>query len=180
MLHSAITAPGSTINEDAYGLWPNARAPLAAWVLDGVTGINERALLPGPTDAFWFVAQTQAVLQSSLVELSERPIDELVGRLADELSARQIAAWLSPDGASGHESPAASFGLFRQMGVVVEIAMNGTGVTVMDLEKRVIRSNEAKVAIDGKITTPPGAAAAPAAFPAMSMRGTMSMKVAAN
>lgn len=124
-LHSAVTAPGSKINEDAYGIWPGESAPRAAWVLDGVTGINDRALLPGPTDAAWFVAQVQEELPALLAAMPDQPIAELIARLVDALDARQTAAWLSPAGADGRETPAASFALFRHLGDQIEIARLG-------------------------------------------------------
>lgn len=124
-LHSAVTAPGGKINEDAYGVWPSGQSPQAAWVLDGVTGINDRALLPGPTDAAWFVAQIQDVLPALLEGMPERPIADLMTRLVDALSARQNKAWLRPEGAAGFETPAASFVLCRQLGDQVEISRLG-------------------------------------------------------
>ena len=131
-LHSAVTAPGSRINEDSYGTWPGGQAPRAAWVLDGVTGINDRALLPGPTDAAWFVAQVQAELPALLAAAPERPIAELIARLVDTLDARQQTAWLSPAGADGRETPAASFVLFRHLGDHVEIARLGDCLVLLE------------------------------------------------
>lgn len=131
-LQSAITAPGSRINEDAYGMWPDERAPRAAWVLDGVTGINDRTLFPGPTDAAWFVAQVQEELPALLHAMPERPVAELIARLADALHARQEAAWLSPAGADGRETPAASFALVRQLGDEIEIARLGDCLVLLE------------------------------------------------
>src|SRR4029453_723857 len=105
---TAATHPGSKVNEDGYGSWP-AKAPRAAWVLDGVTGINDRALLPGPTDAAWFVAQVQEALPALLSAAPDMPAVDLVGALVDELERRQSAAWLDARGADGRETPAASF-----------------------------------------------------------------------
>ena len=131
-LHSAATAPGGKTNEDAYGVWPNGRAPRAAWVLDGVTGINDRALLPGPTDAAWFVAQAQETLPALLAATNDRPAPDLIAQLSDALGARQDAAWLSPDGAAGHETPAASFVLCRQLGATIEIARLGDCLVLLE------------------------------------------------
>ncbi len=140
-LLSAATQPGSKVNEDGYGHWP-VEAPRAAWVLDGVTGINDRALLPGPTDAAWFVAQVQEALPALLSASPDIPAVELVGALVEQLERRQSAAWLDARGAEGHETPAASFALVRLIGSEIEVlrlgdclvlleAADGT-VTVMD------------------------------------------------
>jgi hypothetical protein len=137
----AATQPGSKVNEDGYGHWP-ATAPRAAWVLDGVTGINDRALLPGPTDAAWFVAQVQEALPTLLSTSPDMPAAELVGALVEQLEQRQSAAWLDARGADGRETPAASFALVRLIGAEIEVlrlgdclvlleAADGT-VTVMD------------------------------------------------
>ena len=131
-LHSAVTAPGSKINEDAYGVWPSGQSPQAAWVLDGVTGINDRALLPGPTDAAWFVAQVQDLLPALLEGMPERPIADLMTRLVDALSARQGKAWLRPEGAAGFETPAASFVLCRQLGDQIEISRLGDCLVLIE------------------------------------------------
>ena len=130
-LLSAATAPGSKINEDAYGLWP-AEAPCAAWVLDGVTGINDRPLLPGPTDAAWFVAQVQESLPSLLSQSAGMPIRQLVGALAAELERRQAASWLDPRGADGLETPAASFALVRLLDDDVEITRLGDCLVLLE------------------------------------------------
>jgi hypothetical protein len=138
---SAATEPGAKVNEDGYGYWPT-EAPRAAWVLDGVTGINDRALLPGPSDAAWFVAQVQEALPSLLPTAPDMPAADLVGGLVEELDRRQSAAWLDARGADGRETPAASFALVRTIGTEIEVlrlgdclvlleAADGT-VTVMD------------------------------------------------
>ena len=64
--------------------------------------------------------------------------------------------------------------------MTVEIAMTGTGTSVMDLEKRILRSNNSTAKIDGKITNAGAPAADPAAFPPMIVRGTMTVKMTAN
>jgi len=133
-LLNAVTAPGSKINEDAYGLWPAVDAPRAAWVLDGVTGINDRALLPSPTDAAWFVAQVQEALPALLSGAPNMPVKDLIGALAQELDRRQSAAWLDARGADGRETPAASFALIRLFDGAVEIARLGDCLVLLETE----------------------------------------------
>lgn len=128
---SAATQPGSKVNEDGYGSWP-AEAPCAAWVLDGVTGINDRALLPGPTDAAWFVAQVQEALPALLSTSPDMPAADLVGALVDELGRRQSAAWLDARGADGRETPAASFALVRLLGSEIEVLRLGDCLVLLE------------------------------------------------
>jgi hypothetical protein len=130
-LLSAASAPGTKINEDAYGLWP-AAVPRAAWVLDGVTGINDRALLPGPSDAAWFVAQVQAALPALLSDIPNMPIADLIGALVRELEERQSASWLDPRGADGRETPAASFVFVRLLGEEIEVVRLGDCVVLLE------------------------------------------------
>jgi len=136
-LLSAASAPGAEINEDAYGLWPIA-APRAAWVLDGVTGINDRALLPGVSDAAWFVAQVQDLLPMVLSTRPDMPVADLVGALVRELDERQSASWLDPRGADGRETPAASFALVRLIGEEIEIARLGDCLVLLEPRNGVV------------------------------------------
>ena len=129
---SAATEPGSKINEDAYGLWPARDAACAAWVLDGVTGINDRALLPGPSDAAWFVAQVQEALPALLTKGPSMPIADLVAALAADLERRQSASWVDARGADGRETPAASFALIRLLGDEIEIARLGDCLVLLE------------------------------------------------
>jgi Protein phosphatase 2C len=128
---TAATQPGAKVNEDGYGSWP-AETPRAAWVLDGVTGINDRALLPGPSDAAWFVAQVQEALPALLSGAPDRPAADLIGALADELERRQSAAWLDERGADGRETPAASFALVRVIGNDIEILRLGDCLVLIE------------------------------------------------
>jgi hypothetical protein len=131
-LLSAFSAAGSKVNEDAYGLWPTTAAPQAAWVLDGVTGINDRALLPGPSDAAWFVAQVQEALPVLLSVAPDIAAIDLIGALVRELERRQPASWLDPRGADGRETPAASFALVRALGDDIEIARLGDCLVLVE------------------------------------------------
>ncbi len=128
---SAATAPGATINEDGYGLWP-VDAPRAAWVLDGVTGINDRSLLPGPSDAAWFVAQVQAALPALLSQSPDLPVAALADLLVRELNRRQSVAWIDPRGADGWETPAASFAFVRLIGAEIEIVRLGDCLVLLE------------------------------------------------
>lgn len=141
-LLSAITAPGSKVNEDAYGLWSAAGPARAAWVLDGVTGINDRALLPGPTDAAWFVKQVQELLPALLSNAPDCPIAELIAALAQALERRQSASWLDARGADGRETPAASFALVRLLGEEVEIARLGDCLVLLERQDGTVQALE--------------------------------------
>jgi hypothetical protein len=134
---TAATQPGSKVNEDGYGSWP-AEGSRAAWVLDGVTGINDRALLPGPSDAAWFVAQVQEALPILLSTSPDRPAADLISALVRELERRQSAAWLDARGADGRETPAASFALVRLIGADIEILRLGDCLVLVETADGVV------------------------------------------
>ena len=62
-LVGAISQGSGLVNEDGMGLIGPADDVSAAWVLDGVTGINDRNYLPGGSDAHWFVNKAHEHLQ---------------------------------------------------------------------------------------------------------------------
>ena len=86
-LAGAVTQGSGRINEDGLGFQGNADDVTAAWVLDGVTGINGRSYLPAETDAVWLVGQAQNHLQT-LVN-SGKSLPEIMFQLVAAL----IADW---------------------------------------------------------------------------------------
>ena len=74
-------------NEDGFGYVGDSGDVSAAWVFDGVTGINPRNYLQSGSDAQWLVARAHA----HLTELAPR--DLALDALLDELVARLISAW---------------------------------------------------------------------------------------
>ncbi len=81
-LVGAVTQPSKENNEDGYGWVGSVGNIQAAWILDGVTGINAENILPGATDASWLVGRA----------------DEHLNRLAGlPLAMREILAALVSD-----------------------------------------------------------------------------------
>jgi hypothetical protein len=58
-----VSQGSGLINEDAAGVIEHDGTVAAAWVFDGVTGINGRNFLDLPTDAAWIVERANAHLQ---------------------------------------------------------------------------------------------------------------------
>ena len=56
-LAGAITQGSGAVNEDGFGVIADGGNVSAAWVFEGVTGINGRNYLPGASDAQWLVTQ---------------------------------------------------------------------------------------------------------------------------
>jgi Protein phosphatase 2C len=82
-LASAITEGSGTVNEDGFGLLEKHGEVSAAWVFDGVTGINPVNILPAASDASWLVQRahqhlvTLAALDISLSAILEMLVSEL-------------------------------------------------------------------------------------------------------
>jgi hypothetical protein len=121
----AVTAAGGRVNEDAFGTWPQPAAVLAGWVLDGVTGINEHPLLPGPSDAAWFVAQVQSILPALLAARPDQESATLLRELVTRLGDVQSRSWREGMDDRHGEVPAASFTLVRRIDGNIEIARLG-------------------------------------------------------
>ncbi|MBL8893296.1 MAG: protein phosphatase 2C domain-containing protein [Rhizobiales bacterium] len=101
----AVTQPSKENNEDGYG-WVGSVANIeAAWVFDGVTGINAENILPGASDARWLVERAGehlASLASSSLALPEI-LAALVDRLIGDWQAAITDLHIPPD----YDPPAA-------------------------------------------------------------------------
>jgi hypothetical protein len=104
-LAAALCEPGAAVNEDVVGWIGEPDNIRAAWVLDGVTGINGRSLLGQPTDAAWFAARIDARLRGLMDrELGTR---EILTRLVEGLREDQAAARAGTVLPNNYETPAA-------------------------------------------------------------------------
>ena len=79
----AVTQAGGQVNEDAWGMVGNDDDVSAAWVFDGVTGINSRNYLPSETDAAWFVARANLHLHALAAQ--SHPLNEILRMLVELL-----------------------------------------------------------------------------------------------
>lgn len=82
-LVGAVTQGSGAINEDGWGYFGSADNVSAAWIFDGVTGINGQNFLGGETDAAWLVAKAHDHLRK-LAGLS-LPLREILSKLAQAL-----------------------------------------------------------------------------------------------
>ena len=113
-LVGAITEGSSEVNEDGIGmLGPNENIS-AAWVFDGVTGINDKTYLPGGSDAAWLVGRAHHHLLKLAV--TDAPLPEILSELVTAL----IADWkLEPSALelpSDYDPPAACLILAKRYG----------------------------------------------------------------
>jgi hypothetical protein len=86
-LVGAVTEGSGAVNEDAFGCAGDPARIGAAWVFDGVTGINSQQYLPRGNDAAWLVSVAQDYLLAHAA--LQVTLEELVSRLVTRL----VAAW---------------------------------------------------------------------------------------
>ncbi len=98
-LLGAVSQGSGAVNEDGFGVIALDGDVSAAWVFDGVTGINGHNYLDGGSDAQWLVARAHA----HLLDLAAR--DVAPPALLEELVRLLIADWTQV--CAGLELPAA-------------------------------------------------------------------------
>lgn len=111
-LLGAESQGSGAVNEDGLGFLGGSGDVSAAWVFDGVTGINPRNHLDGASDAQWLVARAHA----HLMELAAR--DLALDALLHDLVARLISDWAAAssglDLPRGYDPPAACLVLVKR------------------------------------------------------------------
>ncbi len=104
-LAGAVTQASGAINEDGWGCLGSADDVSAAWVFDGVTGINASNVFDGRSDAAWLVAKahdhvrTLASLDLPLPEILARLVEALIADFNDALKDLELAADYDPPAA---------------------------------------------------------------------------------
>jgi Protein phosphatase 2C len=86
-LRGLVSTGSGAVNEDAAGFVEQGGTVTAAWVFDGVTGINGRNYLDAPSDAAWVVARAQHHLQRLAAQDINLP------QLLHELVQHLIVDW---------------------------------------------------------------------------------------
>lgn len=113
-LAGAVSEPSGLINEDGFGFTGRSGDVTAAWVFDGVTGINGRNYLDAGSDAAWLVAKAHGHLLR--LAHQDMALPDLLGQLVSGL----IADWEKVAGSldlPGHyDPPAACLILIKRYG----------------------------------------------------------------
>lgn len=113
-LTGAVTHGSGAINEDGWGCFGAADDVSAAWIFDGVTGINTRNHLPGGSDAAWLVAKAQ----THLLEIAgaNLPLADILATLVHRLIADWAAVAPGLDLPADYDPPAACLILAKRYG----------------------------------------------------------------
>lgn len=113
-LEGAITQGSGAINEDGWGFLGSADDVTAAWVFDGVTGINGKNFLAPGTDAAWLVAKAHDhLLKLAGLDISFR---EILSRLVQSLIIDFNAIVENIDISRDYDPPAACLVLVKRYG----------------------------------------------------------------
>ena len=113
-LAGAATQGSGAINEDGLGFLGSADDVSAAWIFDGVTGINRKNYLGGGTDAAWFVAKAHDHLRA-LAGL-DLPLREILAKLVKALMVDFKSAAKDLDLPPDYDPPAACLILLKRYG----------------------------------------------------------------
>ena len=111
-LLGAVSQGSGAVNEDGFGYAGEKDNLAAAWIFDGVTGINPRQYLSGGSDAQWLVARAHG----HLAELASRDIalEALLHELVAQLMAGWAAETASLDLPRDYDPPAACLVLVKR------------------------------------------------------------------
>lgn len=113
-LIGAVSEGSGAVNEDGFGWLGTPSAVTAAWVFDGVTGINATNDLGDGTDARWLVTTADARLK--VLAARDIPLDALLEELVAGLIADFATATANLDMPPGYDPPAACLILAKQFG----------------------------------------------------------------
>lgn len=113
-LVGAATQGSGAVNEDGLGFLGSAGDVSAAWIFDGVTGINRKNYLGGGTDAAWFVAKAHDHLRA-LAGL-DLPLREILSKLVKALIVDFKAAAKTINLLKDYDPPAACLILLKRYG----------------------------------------------------------------
>ncbi len=104
-LVSALSEGSGAVNEDGFGLIEMAGEVTAAWIFDGVTGINGARYLPGGSDAAWLVARADHHLR--ILAATDLPLVSLLADLVGSLMTDWQDAVRTVALPAGYDPPAA-------------------------------------------------------------------------
>lgn len=114
-LVGAITQSSGAVNEDGWGIIADGGDVSAAWVFDGVTGINGKSYLGSGSDAEWIVTKANGHLKS--LASSDKPLPQILRMLVDALKADWAEATGNLELPVNYDPPAACLILAKRYGL---------------------------------------------------------------
>jgi hypothetical protein len=114
----AETRSGAAANEDVVGY-----TDLAAWVIDGASGVGEN-LVSAVSDAQWFAQRVDTELRDLLASEPTMPFEDLFAAVVDRCRSSYSTLVRRPP-AGRHELPSAAIAFIRALPDKVELATLG-------------------------------------------------------
>jgi hypothetical protein len=116
-IEGLVSKPGNGINEDLIG-----HTESCIWILDGATGISDKQILPGSSDASWFVHSINDTLRKCLNE--DSPIQDILKKVI-ELVIGKFKRDVVINDYIEVELPSASFAIARFNELSIELVNIG-------------------------------------------------------
>lgn len=113
-LRGIVSEGGGACNEDAAGIVEHEGEVTAAWVFDGVTGINDGNYLEAASDAKWIVERAEQHLRELAAQ--DIPLIQLLATLVDKIASDWKAATRHIVLPEGHDVPACCLLLAKRYG----------------------------------------------------------------
>jgi Protein phosphatase 2C len=127
-LVGAVTQGSGATNEDGYGYLGMPEDVTAAWILDGVTGINGRNYLPAGTDAAWLVERADKHLR--LLADLEISLGEIISLLVSNVIEDWEGVARGLELPENYDPPAACLVLAKRYGDAWQVARLGDTVVL--------------------------------------------------
>lgn len=128
-------------NEDGAGFLGEPDNVQAAWVIDGVTGINAAPLLPAASDAKWFVERIDLHLRDLLHK--SLPLSGVFATLVDRLIEDQAATLSQASLPADFDPPAACLIVLQRQGETWNAARIGdSSILVRETSGRLVEHSE--------------------------------------
>ena len=126
-----VSEPGDTINEDRAGAARHPSGIDTAWVIDGATGLADRAWVPaGPTDAAWLAEMLSTAFARA--DPGTRAPRDYFGELLQRVAASYHAAVPDWQSLPPWALPSAAATWLRVAGRSLELAWQGDCVAVIE------------------------------------------------
>jgi hypothetical protein len=138
-LAGIVSEASGAFNEDAAGFIARDGNIIAAWVIDGVTGINDRNVLPGPSDVAWLAERIDDRLRL-LVPLALQ-LPELLKQLVDGLMREWQEASAKIGLPDGFDMPAACLLLVMRFSEGWKVLRLGDSILLVEDQGKVVRVN---------------------------------------
>ena len=130
-LAGAITQGSGAVNEDGWAVIATGDRVSAAWVFDGVTGINGMSYLGSGSDAEWIVSKAHGHLRTLAV--NDMPLPQILRALVDALKVDWVDVTANLELPVNYDPPAACLILAKRYGARWDVLRLGDSCLIAKL-----------------------------------------------